>query len=110
MGSVTAICTDKTGTLTLNQMKVTEFWVGTDRPKEVTGAVVSLLLQGVGLNTTGSVYKPDNVSPPEISGSPTEKALLSWAVADLGMDANALKRSYKVLHVEAFNSDKKAAA
>jgi len=107
MGSVTAICTDKTGTLTLNQMKVTEFWVGTDRPKEVTGAVVSLLLQGAGLNSTGSVYKPDNVSPPEISGSPTEKALLSWAVADLGMDADALKRSCKVLHVEAFNSDKK---
>ena len=108
MGSVTAICTDKTGTLTLNQMKVTEFWVGTDRPKAaVAGAVVSLLRQGAGLNTTGSVYKPDNASPPEISGSPTEKALLSWAVADLGMDADALKRSCKVLHVEAFNSDKK---
>jgi P-type Ca2+ transporter type 2C len=30
MGSVTAICTDMMGTLTLNQMKVTEFWVGID--------------------------------------------------------------------------------
>ncbi|KAM0890154.1 hypothetical protein ACQ4PT_027228 [Festuca glaucescens] len=110
MGSVTAICTDKTGTLTLNQMKVTEFWVGTEQPRAATavaGTVVSLLCQGAGINTTGSVYKPDNVSPPEISGSPTEKALLSWAVADLGMDANELKRSCKVLHVEAFNSDKK---
>ncbi|VAH21115.1 unnamed protein product [Triticum turgidum subsp. durum] len=110
MGSVTAICTDKTGTLTLNQMKVTEFWVGTDQPRGATaiaGSVISLLCQGAGLNTTGSVYKPDNVSPPEITGSPTEKALLSWAVADLGMDADALKRSCKVLHVEAFNSDKK---
>ncbi|KAM0891211.1 hypothetical protein ACQ4PT_026531 [Festuca glaucescens] len=111
MGSVTAICTDKTGTLTLNQMKVTEFWVGTEQPPTAATAiarsVVSLLCQGAGINTTGSVYKPDNVSPPEISGSPTEKALLSWAVADLGMDADALKRSCKVLHVEAFNSDKK---
>ncbi|CAM0884518.1 unnamed protein product [Alopecurus aequalis] len=110
MGSVTAICTDKTGTLTLNQMKVTEFWVGTEEPRATTaiaGGVVSLLCQGAGISTTGSVYKPDNVSPPEISGSPTEKALLSWAVADLGMDADALKRSSKVLHVEAFNSDKK---
>ncbi|CAN6288202.1 unnamed protein product [Urochloa humidicola] len=110
MGSVTAICTDKTGTLTLNQMKVTEFWVGTDRPKAVDAVnrcVVSLLCQGVGLNTTGSVYRPENVSPPEISGSPTEKALLSWAVSDLGMDAAALKKTCKVLRVEAFNSDKK---
>ncbi|CAN6293557.1 unnamed protein product [Urochloa humidicola] len=110
MGSVTAICTDKTGTLTLNQMKVTEFWVGTDRPRAVaavSAGVVGLLRQGAGLNTTGSVYVPDNASPPEISGSPTEKALLSWAVADLGMDAAALKRGTKVLRVEAFNSDKK---
>jgi len=51
MGSVTAICTDKTGTLTLNQMKVTEFWVGTDRPRAATavnGGVLSLLCQGRG--------------------------------------------------------------
>ncbi|VAH21111.1 unnamed protein product [Triticum turgidum subsp. durum] len=64
MGSVTAICTDKTGTLTLNQMKVTEFWVGTDQPRGATaiaGSVVTLLCQGAGLNTTGSVYKPDNI-------------------------------------------------
>uniref|UniRef100_A0ACD5YNP2 Uncharacterized protein n=1 Tax=Avena sativa TaxID=4498 RepID=A0ACD5YNP2_AVESA len=112
MGSVTAICTDKTGTLTLNQMKVTEFWVGTEQPTRaatgaIAGSVVSLLCQGAGINTTGSVYKPDNVSPPEISGSPTEKALLSWAVADLGMDADALKKSCEVVRVEAFNSDKK---
>ncbi|XP_044973722.1 calcium-transporting ATPase 7, plasma membrane-type-like [Hordeum vulgare subsp. vulgare] len=108
--SVTVICTDMTGMLTLNRMEVTEFWVGTARPRTptaISSSVVGLLCQGVGLNTTGSVYKPDNVSQPEISGSPVEKALLSWATADLSMDAAALKRSCKVVHVEAFNSDEK---
>ncbi|XP_042499307.1 calcium-transporting ATPase 12, plasma membrane-type-like [Macadamia integrifolia] len=112
MGSVTTICTDKTGTLTLNQMKVTEFWVGeeavTDGAFEVIEPnVLQLLQEGVSLNTTGSVYKPNSGAVPEFSGSPTEKAILSWAVLDLGMDVEEVKQSCTVLHVEAFNSEKK---
>ncbi|KAJ7942886.1 Calcium-transporting ATPase [Quillaja saponaria] len=74
---------------------------------EIAPNVRRLLQEAVGLNTTGSVYKPNPSSPPEVSGSPTEKAILSWAALDLDMNVDAVKQSYDVIQVEAFNSEKK---
>ncbi|CBI34171.3 unnamed protein product, partial [Vitis vinifera] len=36
-----------------------------------------------------------------------ETAILTWAVVDLGMDIDEQKQSCEILHVEAFNSEKK---
>nr|ASM90234.1 calcium-transporting ATPase plasma membrane-type [Sesuvium portulacastrum] len=108
MGSATVVCTDKTGTLTLNQMQVTKAWIGEEEVSQVAAPEVYKLLQhGVALNTTGSVYMPVPGAVPEISGSPTEKAILSWAVKELGMDMEGIRKSCKILEVESFNSDKK---
>ncbi|XP_019191317.1 PREDICTED: putative calcium-transporting ATPase 13, plasma membrane-type [Ipomoea nil] len=112
MGSATTICTDKTGTLTQNCMTVTKFWLGKESMEGkdhnlIAAIVLDLLHQGVSLNTTGSVFRSPNSSSFEFSGSPTEKAILSWAVLQLKMDMEETKRNNIILHVEAFNSEKK---
>ncbi|KAL3724811.1 hypothetical protein ACJRO7_029904 [Eucalyptus globulus] len=112
MGSATTICIDKTGTLTMNQMKVKEFWVGRMSVAEsgcfpVSKFVLDLIRDGVALNTKGSVYKPSSESVHKFSGSPTEKAILSWAVSQLSIDMEEKKERCEVIRVEAFNSQKK---
>lgn len=116
MGSATIICTDKTGTLTTNRMTVTKFWLGQDsvvKEQEysaVSPHVLDLIREGVALNTTGDVYRSSTVGQAdqtEFSGSPTEKAILSWAVMKLNTDMEELKKSCTILQVEAFNSQKK---
>ncbi|KAL5712430.1 P-type Ca(2+) transporter [Ranunculus cassubicifolius] len=112
MGSATTICTGKTGTLTLNQMKVTKFWLGLESIKggsasTIPTAVLQLIHQGVGLNTSGSVYRATTEAEPEITGSQTEKAILSWAVSEAGMDIEEMNQNYSILNVEGFSSEKK---
>uniref|UniRef100_A0A0A0K7J1 Calcium-transporting ATPase n=1 Tax=Cucumis sativus TaxID=3659 RepID=A0A0A0K7J1_CUCSA len=112
MGSATTICSDKTGTLTLNQMTVVEVCVGRkminppDDPLQLNSSVLSLLHEGVAQNSTGNVFVAKDGGGIEVSGSPTEKAILSWAVK-LGMKFDDIKSESKVLHVVPFNSEKK---
>jgi len=79
LGSVTYICTDKTGTLTLNKMAVQEISTGADRfPPDAatpdTDEQTTWLLRAMAL--CNDVQEADNGDP---IGDPTETALYSAA-------------------------------
>ncbi|KAL3533287.1 hypothetical protein ACH5RR_006808 [Cinchona calisaya] len=112
MGSATTICSDKTGTLTLNQMTVVEAYVcgkkvdPPDNKSLVPPKLTSLLIEGIAQNSTGSVFLPEGGGDAEVSGSPTEKAILQWGL-NLGMNFDVVRSNSSIIHAFPFNSEKK---
>ena len=106
MGATTVICTDKTGTLTQNQMQVydTNFYglsaqtLGNDKE--------SLLIEeGIAVNSTASLDYSDAESV-KVLGNPTEGALLLW-LKKAGVDYLNLRESAEVLEELPFSTERK---
>ncbi len=78
MGAATVICTDKTGTLTKNQMSVGEcqfYALASNRLEET--AVSHLIEESIALNSTAYLDYNDQKKV-KVVGNPTEGSLLLW--------------------------------
>jgi P-type Ca2+ transporter type 2C len=129
LGSATVICSDKTGTLTQNEMTVTRIWAG-DRLYQISGsgynakgefsigdqpvdlrqhpALLNALWVGL-LNNDAQleeVFENDQLSSYRIIGDPTEASLLV-AAAKAGTFANEINDAYPRVDEIPFDSNRK---
>jgi Ca2+-transporting ATPase len=101
LGSTTIIATDKTGTLTKNQMRVTDIWLG----GKSAPLLHSLITCGVVCNNASLVVK-ENHGGFDTLGDTTEAALLLLAV-DKGMSIEKLKQDGTLIEEFGFDANLK---
>ncbi|KAJ7418525.1 Plasma membrane calcium-transporting ATPase 2 [Willisornis vidua] len=119
MGNATAICSDKTGTLTTNRMTVVQAYVGdvhyreVPAPEAIPAKTMELLVNAIAINSayTTKILPPEKEGGlPRQVGNKTECGLLGF-VLDLKQDyepVRSLIPEEKLYKVYTFNSVRKS--
>ncbi|MDR1380189.1 MAG: calcium-translocating P-type ATPase, PMCA-type [Tannerella sp.] len=99
MGAATVICTDKTGTLTQNRMKIydTKFY-GSE-------GLTDIIKEGIAVNSTAYLDFSDK-SKVKALGNPTEGALLLW-LYDNNINYLPLREDAEIIEQLTFSTERK---
>lgn len=108
MGATTVICTDKTGTLTRNQMRIyrTNFYSINENDKLDDSEDSDIIKEGIAVNSTAFLEYSDDKKTVSALGNPTEGALLLW-LNDMGVDYMQLRTDAKVVAQLPFSTERK---
>lgn len=106
MGATTVICTDKTGTLTHNQMRIyrTNFYALGEKQELGDNEISGIITEGIAVNSTAFLDSTDGKV--NALGNPTEGALLLW-LNDNGIDYMKLRENAAVTEQLPFSTERK---
>ncbi len=106
MGAASVICTDKTGTLTQNQMRVDEMkFYGLNGDAIMDDERGKLICEGMAVNSTAQLDRSDPQKP-VVLGNPTEGALLLWLNA-AGKNYEQLREGAHSIAEISFSTERK---